>query len=362
MKALLEIKKNYEKNKSLITKKIIICAGTACVANGSLKIKEKFDELLFNNNIKADVELKPENEEIHITKSGCQGFCQMGPLITILPQNILYTKVKVSDIEEIVTESIIKDNVVERLLYLNPKTKIRCLNTNEIDFYKKQKRFVLKNCGAIDPEDINEYISTGGYFEVEKCYRSMEPEAICKEVLKSGLRGRGGGGFLTGQKWEFTRIEKNSVKYIICNGDEGDPGAFMDRSIMEGNPHSVIEGMAIAAKAIGAIKGFIYVRAEYPLAVIRMKKAVEDAKKQGVIGKNIFNTEIEFDIEVMEGAGAFVCGEETALISSIEGKRGMPEPKPPFPAQSGLWEKPTLINNVETFSTIPLIFKIGVES
>lgn len=358
---LQKIKKEFEYKNSQYKKRIIICAGTACVANGSLKIKDQFNKILEKKEISVTIELNDENKQ-NITKSGCQGFCQMGPLVTILPDNILYTKVKVDDVKEIIEETIIKNRVIERLLYKNPKTNSSCKNSNEIDFYKKQNRLVLQKCGLIDPEDINEYIANDGYFEMKRCYQALTSENICNEILESGLRGRGGGGFLTGKKWQLALNQKSNVKYIICNGDEGDPGAFMDRSIMEGNPHSVIEGICIAAKAINATKGYLYIRTEYPLAITRMRKAVEDAYNYGFLGKDIFNSGINFDIEVMEGAGAFVCGEETALISSIEGKRGMPSPKPPFPVESGLWGKPTVINNVETLATVPLIFKIGAKN
>jgi NADH-quinone oxidoreductase subunit F len=355
------IKKEFDEDLSKINKRIIICAGTACVANGSLKIMEALAKKIKEKNLNVTLELNKESNDLYISKSGCQGFCQMGPLVTILPDNILYTKVKTDDVDEIVEKTIINNTPIDRLLYKNPKTKNPCLNQNEIEFYTKQHRFVLKNCGVIDPEDINEYISTGGYYALKKVIFDYDEDRVIKEITDSGLKGRGGGGFLTGKKWELTKKEKSAVKYIICNGDEGDPGAFMDRSVMEGNPHSVIEGMCIAAKAIGASSGYVYVRTEYPLAVKRMKKAVNDARRAGILGENIFNTGKSFDISVMEGAGAFVCGEETALISSIEGDRGMPSPKPPYPAASGLLNKPTLINNVETFATVPLIINMGAK-
>ncbi len=331
--------------------RIIICAGTGCVANGALKIYDRMVSILKEKNIQVALELKQEGTLV--SKSGCQGFCQMGPLVTLMPDNILYVQVKTDDVEEIIEKTVIEGELVERLLYSDIKTGRKYVGHEDIPFYKKQKRFVLKKCGMIDPESLDEYISTGGYETSKKVLETMTPENLCKEMMASGLRGRGGGGFLTGKKWDLTRINKSDKKNIICNGDEGDPGAFMDRSVMEGNPHCVIEGMIIAAHAVGSDEGYVYVRAEYPLAVARMKKAVIDARQSGILGKS-------FDLHVMEGAGAFVCGEETALMSSIEGSRGMPKPKPPFPAQSGLWGKPTLINNVETFAAVPLILAMGV--
>jgi NADH-quinone oxidoreductase subunit F len=358
-----DIKKDYLERSGKFKRKIIICAGTACVASGSLMVRDELMRLMKEKDLsfQVSVELKEEkdNAGTYISKSGCQGFCQMGPLVTILPENILYTRVKPENVKDIVEETLINNRIVDRLLYRNPNTKKHCASTDQIEFYAKQKRFVLKNCGHIDPEDINEYIAKDGYLALHNVLNKTSPEGICKEILESGLRGRGGGGFLTGKKWELTRIEKSEKKFIICNGDEGDPGAFMDRSVMEGNPHSVIEGMLIASFAIGADEGYVYVRMEYPLAVSRMKIAIKEAEKLGILGDNIFGTGHSFKLHVMEGAGAFVCGEETAMISSIEGNRGMPLPKPPFPAQSGLWGKPTVINNVETFATIPLIINMG---
>ena len=344
-----------------ISKRIIICAGTGCVANGSLKVYDEFLKLAKELNIELCIELNDESKGTLVSKSGCQGFCQMGPLVSILKGNddILYTKVKVEDVKEIIEKSIIKDEVVERLCY---KSNDRFYKGHtEIPFYAKQKRYVLKNCGFIGAEDIEEYISKGGYASAKKACLEMTDEQICKELLDSGLRGRGGAGFPTGRKWDLTRVQPGPKKYVICNGDEGDPGAFMDRSVLEGNPHSVIEGMIIAAKAIGADEGFVYVRTEYHLAVERMKNAIKKAEEIGVLGKNLFGSDFSFTLHVMEGAGAFVCGEETALIASVEGKRGMPKPKPPFPAQHGLWDKPTVINNVETLSTVPLIIRDGAD-
>ncbi len=360
-----KIKTGYESITSGIKRRVIICAGTGCVANGALKIFESLKKKLSEENIEVVVELREEEKKegaLHLSKSGCQGFCQMGPLLTILPENYLFVKVKLEDIDDIVEITLKTGKAVERLLYVDVSdNNKKCRGVEEIPFYKKQHRLVLKECGTLDPEDINEYIAHGGYRGAMKACVDMGPAEVCSLIISSGLRGRGGGGFSTGKKWELTRIQPEEKKYVICNGDEGDPGAFMDRSVMEGNPHSVIEGMIIAARAIGADEGYVYVRAEYPLAVKRMKKAVIDAKKIGVLGDKIFGSDNNFRLNVMEGAGAFVCGEETALMASIEGKRGMPSPKPPFPAQKGLYGKPTVINNVETLASVPIIFKMGVD-
>lgn len=342
--------------------RIIICAGTGCVSNGSLKVYDALIKKMAAEKIDVDVILKPESDHLHLSKSGCQGFCQMGPLVTILPENILYTKVKVDDVADIVDQTIKQGEVIDRLVYVDPTTKEHCKGYAEIPFYKRQMRYVLKECGWIDPEDLNEYIAHRGYEGAKKAFLEMTPESVCKEILASGLRGRGGGGFPTGRKWDAGRVQPGAKKYVICNGDEGDPGAFMDRSVMEGNPHSVIEGLMIAARAIGADEAYVYVRAEYPLAVKRMCKAVADAEAAGILGDNVFGSGMKMKCIVMEGAGAFVCGEETAMIASIEGMRGMPIPKPPFPAQSGLWGKPTIINNVETLSQVPRILLDGAET
>ncbi len=359
---LHQTKKVYERSCEGIVKRIIICAGTGCVANGSLKVYDALVKSVDAAKLNVIVELKDEKHDnaMHISKSGCQGFCQMGPLVTVLPENILYTKVGAADVPEIVEKTLKNGEIIDRLLYCDPNTSKHCRGVSEIPFYTRQCRFVLKECGIIDPEDINEYIARDGYSAAENSVRKMSGEEVCRLILDSGLRGRGGGGFPTGKKWELTRVQKEEKKYVICNGDEGDPGAFMDRSVMEGNPHSVIEGMIIAARAIGADEGYVYVRAEYPLAVKRMRKAVEAAENAGILGEKIFGSVMNFKLHVMEGAGAFVCGEETALIASVEGKRGMPSPKPPFPAQKGLWGKPTVINNVETLATVPRILKMGV--
>ena len=348
-------------------KKVTVCAGTACRANGAMKVyaafvteikKAGFEvvETLAETRVKKDL-----SKTYRTAKSGCQGFCQMGPLVTVEPGGLLYVRVKAEDVPEIVERTLGRNELVERLLYADPSTKQKCAKQAEIPFYKKQTRSVLKLCGAIDPECIEEYFAYRGYESAKRVLGTMTPEQVCQEILASGLRGRGGGGFPTGKKWELTRVQPGPQKYLICNGDEGDPGAFMDRSVMEGNPHSVIEGMIIGAFAIGASEGIIYVRAEYPLAVENMRKAVAGAEKAGMLGTKLFGTDFSFHCKVVEGAGAFVCGEETALMASVEGCRGMPRPKPPFPAQQGLWGKPTTINNVETLASVPLIFQMGAE-
>ncbi|MDD3066130.1 MAG: NADH-ubiquinone oxidoreductase-F iron-sulfur binding region domain-containing protein [Endomicrobiaceae bacterium] len=343
-----------------IKKRIILCAGTGCVANGALKVYDTFMKTAANMKIDVCIEFKKEEStSLMLSKSGCQGFCQMGPLVALMPDNILYTKVKVEDVKEILEKSIIGNEIIDRLCYTEDKKIFK--GPEEIPFYKRQHRFVIKKCGFIGAEDIEEYISLGGYSGAKKACLEMSAEEICKTMIDSGLRGRGGGGFPTGRKWDLTRIQPEPKKYVICNGDEGDPGAFMDRSVLEGNPHSVIEGMIIAAKAIGADEGYVYVRTEYHLAVERMKSAIKKATEYGILGEKLFGSDHNFILHVMEGAGAFVCGEETALIASIEGKRGMPKPKPPFPAQSGLRGKPTVINNVETLATVPLIIKDGAD-
>ncbi|MDR2339095.1 MAG: 4Fe-4S binding protein [Deltaproteobacteria bacterium] len=340
--------------------RVVICAGTGCMANGSMRIFERFREVIGSKGLKVQVALQAENgADCTIAETGCQGFCQMGPLVTLRPKNILYTNVREGDVEEIVDTTLIGGGYVERLLYGFPDTGERVRDMNAIPFYEKQHRLLLEMCGNIDVHLLDEYVFRGGYFMARKAVVELSGEAICQEMLASGLRGRGGGGFPTGRKWDIARGFKSDVKYVVCNGDEGDPGAFMDRCVMEGNPHAVLEGMIIAAKAVAATHGYIYVRMEYPLAVKRLKEAILTAREAGYLGEGIFGTGMSFDVEVKEGAGAFVCGEETALISSIEGKRGMPTLKPPFPAESGLFGKPTVINNVETLATIPVIMRMG---
>jgi NADH-quinone oxidoreductase subunit F len=356
------IQKDYKTALKKCKRRIVVCAGTACVANGSLEVFEALKKAVRAKGLRVDVKLeKHDDVDCLFSRSGCRGFCQVGPLVTVEPSDTHYVKVKPQDADEIVEKSVMADEYVERLLYVDPVTGEKCSRTSDIPFYKRQDRYVLGNCGRLDAEDISQYIADGGYTAARMAYTELEPKQICDMVEKAGLRGRGGGGFSTGRKWNLTLPQKSDKKYIICNGDEGDPGAFMDRSLMEGNPHRVLEGMMIAARAIGADEGYIYVRAEYPLAVERVQKAVDDAEKLGILGEDVFGSGVNLKLFVMEGAGAFVCGEETALIASIEGRRGMPMPKPPFPAECGLWGKPTCINNVETLATVPLILRDGVD-
>lgn len=354
----------YDQAAGQLSRRVIVCAGTGCVASGSLKVYEAFVEQIAAAGLTVSTKLDYEDETpagdgVLVSGSGCQGFCQMGPLVTILPEDILYTRVQPADVAEIVEQTLQHGEVIDRLLYVDPVKGTHCRGTAQIPFYQRQQRTVLQECGLIDPEDIREYIGHGGYEGARRAYTEMSPAAVCEEVTLAGLRGRGGGGFPTGRKWALTLAQDNEKKYVICNGDEGDPGAFMDRSVMEGNPHSVLEGMMIAARAVGADEGFVYVRAEYPLAVQRLHHALRQAEELGFLGDNLFGRGQSLRITVMEGAGAFVCGEETALIASLEGKRGMPSPKPPFPAQQGLRGKPTVINNVETLATVPLILRHG---
>jgi len=335
--------------------RVLVCAGTGCVANGSLKVIEKFREL------GADVSTLTEYDKMTIVPTGCHGFCEQGVLVIIPDKHVTYVKVKETDVEEIYESHVKNNQPVERLLYTDPSTQQHIYKNEEINFYAKQTRTALANCGKINAECIEEAIAVRGYEALANVISSGNPDAVIDEIEKSGLRGRGGGGFPTGRKWRFTAANKGGKSYVVCNGDEGDPGAFMDRSIMEGDPHKLIEGMAIAAYAIGADEGYIYVRAEYPLAIKRLRKAIADAEARNFLGKNIMGSDFSFDLHIKEGAGAFVCGEETALIASIEGERGMPRPKPPFPANKGLFGRPTLINNVETLANIPVIMLNGAE-
>lgn len=331
-------------------KHILVCHGTGCTSSKSPQILENFRRILKEKNI----------DNVRVIMTGCFGLCAKGPIVIIRPEDTFYAMVKPEDCEEIVQTHIIEGKRVERLLCKDIDGKI-VNSLDELNFYKKQKRIALKNCGVINPEDIDEYIAFNGYQALERVLRELTQDEVIDIIKRSGLRGRGGAGFPTGKKWELTKNSEGKQKYVVCNADEGDPGAFMDRSILEGDPHSVLEAMAIAAYAIGADKGYIYVRAEYPIAVKRLKIAIEQAEKYGILGKNIFGTGFNFDIEIRLGAGAFVCGEETALLESIEGKRGQPRVKPPYPAQSGLWGKPTLINNVETYANITQIILRGPE-
>lgn len=342
-------------------KKILVCGGTGCVAGGSLNIFDRLRSLLEAKGISADVELADEPHEgsVGMKKSGCHGFCEMGPLVRIEPQGWLYTKVKIDDCEEIVEKTILGSEMIERLVYrqndqLYPKQE-------EIPFYKKQTRVVLESCGHINASSIREYIALGGYSALEKALFDMQPDEIINEVSESNLRGRGGGGFKAGKKWASCAVQKETPRYIVCNGDEGDPGAFMDRSVMEGDPHRLLEGMIIAGIAIGSSEGYIYVRAEYPLAVDRLRTAIAQAEEVGILGDNILGTDKSFHIHINRGAGAFVCGEGSALTASIEGKRGMPRVKPPRTVEHGLFNKPTNLNNVETYANVPMIITKGAE-
>ena len=335
--------------------RVLVCAGTGCVANGALNVIEKFKEL------GADVSVLTDYDKMTVVPTGCHGFCEQGVLVSIPDKHVTYVKVKVSDVEEIYESHIRNNQPVERLLYTDPKTHEHIHKDEDINFYAKQTRTALANCGNINAECIDEAVAVRGYEALSNVLELNNPDAVIEEIEKSGLRGRGGGGFPTGKKWRFTAANRGGKSYVVCNGDEGDPGAFMDRSIMEGDPHKLLEGMAIAAFAIGADEGYIYVRAEYPLAIARLKKAIADAEARNFLGKNIMGSGFSFTLHIKEGAGAFVCGEETALMASIEGERGMPRSKPPFPANKGLFGRPTLINNVETLANVPVIMLKGAE-
>ncbi|MGN1083230.1 MAG: NADH-ubiquinone oxidoreductase-F iron-sulfur binding region domain-containing protein, partial [Candidatus Avispirillum sp.] len=342
----------------MVRSHVLICGGTGCTSSGSASIREALAEQLTANGL---------DEEIKIVQTGCFGLCALGPIMIVYPEGTFYSRVTVEDIPEIVSEHLLKGRIVDRLVYnksdeAGEDAAAHELHTslNDTNFYKKQKRVALRNCGVINPEKIDEYIAMDGYFALAKVLTEMSREDVVQTLLDSGLRGRGGAGFPTGLKWKFA-MGSTGKKYVCCNADEGDPGAFMDRSILEGDPHAVLEAMAIAGYAIGADEGFIYVRAEYPIAVHRLEVALKQAREYGLLGKNIFGTDFCFDIQLRLGAGAFVCGEETALMTSIEGKRGEPRPRPPFPAVKGLFEKPTILNNVETYANIPQIILKGAE-
>lgn len=345
-----ELELRVNTNLDIREKHILVCRGTGCTSSKSPKIIENLRKIIEEKNI----------PNVRVIQTGCFGLCAKGPIVIIRPEETFYANVKPEDCEEIIQSHICEGKKVERLLCKDIDGEI-VESLNELTFYKKQKRVALKNCGLIDPENIDEYIAFDGYKALEKVLTEMNPDEVIDVILKSGLRGRGGAGFPTGKKWSFAKAEKNEQKYIVCNADEGDPGAFMDRSILEGDPHCVLEAMAIAGFAIGANQGYIYVRAEYPIAVQRLKIAIKQAREYGLLGKNIFGTNFDFDIDIRLGAGAFVCGEETALLESIEGKRGQPRIKPPYPASSGLFGKPTVINNVETLANITKIILNGAE-
>ena len=331
---------------------ILICGGTGCKASSSQGITDNLLKAIEKNGITGKVE---------VITVGCFGFCEKGPIVKIIPDNTFYTQVTPEDAEEIINEHIIGGRRIKRLLYVDPKTEHTVSDSKHMDFYRKQLRIALRNCGFIDPENIEEYIARKGYFALADCLLNKQPLDVIDIIKRSGLRGRGGGGFPTGLKWEFAHKQKSDIKYVVCNADEGDPGAFMDRSIMEGDPHSIVEAMCVCGYSIGSSKGLVYIRAEYPLAINRLRIAINQARQYGLLGDHILGTEFSFDIEIRYGAGAFVCGEETALIHSMEGKRGEPTLKPPFPAESGYLGKPTNVNNVETLANIPIILTKGAE-
>ncbi|MBP3540241.1 MAG: NADH-quinone oxidoreductase subunit NuoF [Clostridia bacterium] len=332
---------------------VLVCGGTGCTSSGSAELIKRFEEQLAANGL---------DKEVKVVRTGCFGLCEAGPVVIVYPEGTFYSRIKVEDVDEIVTEHLLKGRIVNHLVYKEKAEEEETHTTLEdIDFYRPQMRLALRNCGRIDPENIDEYIAFDGYKALGKVLTEMSPEDVIQEMIKSGLRGRGGGGFPTGKKWQFAAASKADQKYIICNADEGDPGAFMDRSILEGDPHSVIEAMAIGGYAIGASEGYVYVRAEYPIAVKRLQLAIDQAREYGLLGKDIFGTGFNFDMYIRLGAGAFVCGEETALMHSIEGGRGEPTPKPPFPAVRGLFDKPSNINNVETYANIPQIILNGAD-
>ena len=333
-----------------MNREILVCGGTGCLSSKSEQIIKNLETLISVNGLE---------KEVIVKKTGCFGFCEKGPIVKILPDNVLYIEVKPEDAEEIVESHLINEKIVERLLFIDPRTKEKIHDGKDMQFYRKQVRIALKNCGVINPEDIDDYIIHDGYKALEKVIKTMSSDDVINEIKKSGLRGRGGGGFPTGLKWEFTKKAINKEKYVVCNADEGDPGAFMDRSILEGDPHGILEAMTICGYAVGASKGLIYIRAEYPVAVSRLEKAISTARERGYLGNNILGSDFSFDIDIKLGAGAFVCGEETALIHSMEGERGEPTTKPPFPAESGYWGKPTNVNNVETFANITKIILNG---
>ena len=346
-------RKSLNKAKDPNKVRIAVCNSTGCNAFGGEGVRAAFEQVVKKQGLKKKVE---------VLKTGCHGFCERGPIAVILPKEIFYQKVAIEDVDEIISSTILKGEIIDRLLYEDPVTGKKVVHEHEVPFYAKQKRMVFKDNNRIDPTRIDHYIERGGYSGLSKMLTSMSPGQVIEEVKKSGLRGRGGGGFLTGLKWDFCRKAEGEPKYLICNADEGDPGAFMDRSLLEGTPHLVLEGMIVAAYAIGSKSGYVYVRTEYPLAVKHIREAIEQAKELGLLEDNILGTDFSFHLKIKEGAGAFVCGEETALMASIEGERGMPRPRPPFPAQSGLWGKPSNINNVETFANISHIILNGGEN
>ena len=358
---LAELREDCRQRMERQKRKILVCAGTGCISSGSMDIYEELKRIIEEKGVECTVELQkePHEDSVALKKCGCHGFCEMGPLVRMEPQGWLYTKVKLEDCEEIVEKTVLGGEVVQRLTYHRDGTAYPC--QDDIPFYKKQTRVVLENCGHVDAESIYEYIGVGGYRALEKALFEMDGREIVETISASNLRGRGGGGFPAGTKWRQVRAQQTEKKYIVCNGDEGDPGAFMDRSVMEGDPHKVLEGMLIAGIAVGSDEGYIYVRAEYPMAVQRLKTAIAQAEELGLLGENILGSGFNFKIHINRGAGAFVCGEGSALTASIEGKRGMPRVKPPRTVEQGLFGKPTVLNNVETFANVPIIIVNGDE-
>ncbi|MGB9768258.1 MAG: NADH-ubiquinone oxidoreductase-F iron-sulfur binding region domain-containing protein [Dictyoglomus turgidum] len=353
--------KKIERKKKLEDLNVYVCVGTGCAAKGSIKVYEELRRIFKENNVKANLQKLEEKEE-RIRKTGCCGRCSSGPWVIVMPYGYFYSEVKPEDVKEIYEETILKGRPVERLLFTDPATGERVERLEDAKFYKVQSFYIMEDIGKCECDSIDDYMGRGGYLSFIKVLKEGNPDNVIKTIKDSGLRGRGGAGFPTGVKWEITKNSRGDKKFVVCNGDEGDPGAFMNRTLLERDPHAVLEGMLIAAYTIGAQKGYAYIRAEYPVAVEMFRKAIEDAKRLGLIGENILGTGFSFDIEIKEGAGAFVCGEETALLASIEGKRGVPRPRPPYPAQAGLWGYPTLINNVETYANVPKIIRDGAEN
>ena len=338
-------------NQDISSREILVCVGGGCLASGALEICKAFDQAITHHEL---------NHKVKVVQTGCMGPCAAGPVAKIMPDNVFYQGITAEDARKIIEQHIMQGSIVSELLHKDASSGKPVADTNEIDYFKRQTKIVLRNCGNINPLSINEYIASNGYQALAKAL-AMDSEAVVSSVMASGLRGRGGGGFPSGLKWKFTREAKADFKSVVCNADEGDPGAFMDRSVLEGDPHSVIEGMTIAGYAVGAGRGYVYCRAEYPVAIERLQAAIDQARMLGLLGENILNSEFSFDLEIRRGSGAFVCGEETALMTSIEGNRGEPRPRPPFPAVKGLWNRPTLLNNVETFASVPFILLEGAE-
>ncbi|MGB9810582.1 MAG: NADH-ubiquinone oxidoreductase-F iron-sulfur binding region domain-containing protein [Dictyoglomus turgidum] len=353
--------KKIERKKKLEDLNVYVCVGTGCAAKGSIKVYEELRRIFKENNVKANLQKLEEKEE-RVRKTGCCGRCSSGPWVIVMPYGYFYSEVKPEDVKEIYEETILKGRPVERLLFTDPATGERVERLEDAKFYKVQSFYIMEDIGKCECDSIDDYMGRGGYLSFIKVLKEGNPDNVIKTIKDSGLRGRGGAGFPTGVKWEITKNSRGDKKFVVCNGDEGDPGAFMNRTLLERDPHAVLEGMLIAAYTIGAQKGYAYIRAEYPVAVEMFRNAIEDAKRLGLIGENILGTGFSFDIEIKEGAGAFVCGEETALLASIEGKRGVPRPRPPYPAQAGLWGYPTLINNVETYANVPKIIRDGAEN